>query len=126
VVRSVRFQANNGTANDFAAQRAMSINPSMPEAWDWLSWNLLMAGDPEGCIAALELTIRLNPLGPFTFILYINFSQAYWELGDYEAGLEGRRAQPDLSPELVQGIDGVERPEIDARRDAVLRRAMLE
>jgi adenylate cyclase len=147
-----------------AAHRAVDINPSMPEAWGWLSWNMLMAGDPEGCIAAGERAVRLNPLGRFTSILYDNFSEAYWELGDYEAGLraarrllaelpsyyfghvfvamnavglgrldeareailEGRRAQPDLSLELVQGIYGVERPEIDARRNAALRKAGLE
>jgi len=147
-----------------AAHRAVEINPSMPEAWGWLSWNLLMAGDPEGCIAAGERAIRLDPLGRFSSILYDNFSEAYWELGDYEAGLraarrllaelpsyyfghvfvamnavglgrldeareaimEGRRAQPDLSLELVQGIYGVERPEIDARRNAALRKAGLE
>ena len=147
-----------------ASRRAVEINPSMPEAWGWLSWNLLMAGDPEGCIAAGEQAIRLNPLGPFTSILYDNFAEAYWELGDYEAGLraarqllaelpdyyfghvfvamnavglgrldearaaiaEGSRAQPDLSLELVQGIYGVERPEIDARRNAALREAGLE
>jgi len=147
-----------------AARRAVEINPSMPEAWGWLSWNLLMAGDPEGCIAAGERSIRLNPLGPFTSIIYDNFAEAYWELGDYEAGLraarrllaelpsyyfgyvfvamnavglgrldeareailEGRRSQPDLSLELVQGIYGVERPEIDARRNAALREAGLQ
>jgi TolB-like protein/Tfp pilus assembly protein PilF len=146
-----------------ASRRAVDINPSMPEAWGWLSWNLLMAGDPEGCIAAAEQAIRLNPLGPFTSILYDNFAEAYWELGDYEAGLraarrllaelpgyyfghvfvamnavglgrfdearaaiaEGRRAQPNLSLELVQGIYGVKRPEIDARRNAALREAGL-
>jgi len=147
-----------------AARRAVEINPSMPLAWGWLSWNLLMAGDPEGCISAGERSIRLNPLGTFTSIMYDNFSEAYWELGDYEAGLrsarrllaelpdyyfgyvfvamnavglgridearaaiaEGRRAQPDLSLDLVQGIYGVERPEIDARRNAALRKAGLE
>jgi len=147
-----------------ASRRAVNINPSMPEAWGWLSWNLLMAGDPEGCITAGERTIRLNPLGSFTSIMYDNFSEAYWELGDYEAGLraarrllaelpsyyygyafvamnlvglgrieearvaieEGRRIQPKLSLELVQGIYGVERPEIDARRNAVLREAGLD
>ena len=152
---------DNGLA---AARRAVEINPSMPEAWGWLSWNLLMAGDPEGCISAGERAIRLNPLGRFTSILYDNFSEAYWEMGDYEAGLraarrllaelpgyylghvfvamnaiglgrldeareaieEGRRAQPDLSLELVQGIYGVERPAIDARRNAALREAGLE
>ena len=35
-------------------------------------------------------------------------------------------AQPDLSLEFVQGMYGVERPEIDARRNAALRQAGLE
>jgi adenylate cyclase len=147
-----------------ATRRAVEINPSMPEAWGWLSWNLLMAGDPQGCITAGKRAIRLNPLGRFTSIIYDNFSEAYWELGDYEAGLraarrllaelpdyyfgyvfvamnavglgrlneareailEGLRAQPDLSLELVQGIYGVKRPEIDTRRNAALRKAGLE
>jgi TolB-like protein len=147
-----------------AARRAVEINPSMPEAWGWLSWNLLMAGDPQGCIDAGEQSIRLNPLGRFTSIMYDNFSEAYWELGDYEAGLKaarrllaelpdyyfgyafvamnavglgrlgeareaiaaGRRAQPELSLEMIQGIYGVERPEVDARRNAALRQAGLE
>ena len=39
---------------------------------------------------------------------------------------EGRRAQPDLSLTLVQAMYGVARPEIDARRDAMLRQAGLE
>jgi TolB-like protein len=39
---------------------------------------------------------------------------------------EGRRAQPELSLALVQAMYGVARPEIDARRDAMLRQAGLE
>ena len=38
----------------------------------------------------------------------------------------GRRAQPNLSLELVQGMYGIERPEIDARRNALLRQAGLD
>jgi len=70
-----------------ASRRAVEINPSMPEALGWLSWALLMAGDPEGCMSTGEQAIRLNPLGRFSSILYDNFSEAYWELGDYDAGL---------------------------------------
>lgn len=39
---------------------------------------------------------------------------------------EGRRAQPELSLALVQAMYGVARPEIDDRRDAMLRQAGLE
>ena len=39
---------------------------------------------------------------------------------------EARRAQPDLSLAFIQGMYGVARPEIDARRNAALRQAGLE
>jgi len=147
-----------------AAERAVELNPSMPEALGWLSWNLLVASDPEGCIEAGLRAQRLNPLDTMFSIIYDNLSQAYWQLGDYEAGLRAarrlladlpeyflgyvyvamnavglgrldearvaiaaaRKAQPDLSLEFVQRIYGVERPEIDARRNAALRQAGLE
>jgi len=147
-----------------ASRRAVELNPSMPEAIGWLSWSLLMAGDPEGCIAAADRMMRLNPSGFMSSIMYDNYSEAYWELGEYEEGLraarhlladlpdyyfgyvfvamnaiglgrmdearaaiaEARRAQPELSLEMVQGIYGVERPEIDARRNAALRQAGLQ
>jgi len=43
-----------------------------------------------------------------------------------EAIATGRRASPDLSLELVQGMYGVARPAIDARRNEFLRQAGLE
>ena len=147
-----------------AARRAVELNPSMPEAWGWLSWILLMAGDAEGSITTGERAQRLNPLGAMSSIVYDNLSQAFWQLGDYEAGLRAarrlladlpdyflgyvyiamnavelgrldearaaitaaRQAQPQLSLAFVQGSYGVERPEIDARRNAALRQAGLE
>ena len=39
---------------------------------------------------------------------------------------EARKAYPDLSLEFVQAMYGVERSEIDARRNATLRQAGLE
>jgi adenylate cyclase len=147
-----------------AARRAVELNPSMPEAWGWLSWNLLVAGDAEGSISAGLRSQQLNPMGAISSIVYDNLSQAYWQLGDYEAGLlaarrllaelpdyflghidlamnavelgrleearaaiaKARLAQPDLSLELLQGVYGVARPEIDARRNAALRQAGLD
>jgi len=148
---------------DFA-KASVDLNPSMPEAWGWLSWAQLLAGDMPACIEAAERTLRLNPTGTNFSIVYDNLSQAYWQQGRYEEGLEAarrllaelpdyyfghvfvamnavglgrmdeahaaieaaRRAQPGLSLEVVQGMYGVERPEIDARRNEMLRLAGLE
>ncbi len=43
-----------------------------------------------------------------------------------EAIAAGRNAHPDLSVEVVQGMYGIERSEIDARRNTMLREAGLE
>ena len=74
-----------------AARRAVELNPSMPEAWGWLSWNLLVASDAKGCIEAALRAQRLNPLGSMSSIVNDNLSQAYWQLGDYDAGLRAAR-----------------------------------
>jgi tetratricopeptide (TPR) repeat protein len=71
-----------------AAQRAVQLNPSMPEAWGWLSWAQLLAEDNAGCIASAERTQRLSPLAGLASIVYDNLSQAYWQEGRYEEGLQ--------------------------------------
>ena len=147
-----------------AARRAVELNPSMPEAWGFLADIEGLLEDAEGSIATGLRSQRLNPLGAISSIVYDNLSQAYWQLGDYEAGLhaarrllaelpdyylghvdvamnavplgrldearaaieEARLVQPDLSLEFVQSMYGAERPEIDARRNAILRQAGLE
>lgn len=148
---------------DFS-RRAVELNPSMPEAWGWLSWAQLLAGDLPACIEGAERTRRLDPRGAVSSIVYDNLSQAYWQQGRYEKGLEAartllgelpdyyfghifvamnavglgrldearaaveeaRRHQPDLSLASIQLMYGVDRPEIDARRNKMLREAGLE
>jgi len=55
-----------------------------------------MAGDAEGSITAGKRAQRLNPLGAISSIIYDNLSQAYWQLGDYEAGLRAARRNAAL------------------------------
>ena len=43
-----------------------------------------------------------------------------------QAIVEGRRVRPDLSLDLMQNYLAVSRPEMDARRNAALRKAGLE
>ena len=102
----------------------MELNPSMPEAVGWLSWNLLMAGDAKGSIAAGERAQRLNPLGTISSIIYDNLSQAYWQLGDYEAGLRAARRLLAELPDYFLGyvyvaMIAVELGRLDEAREAI-------
>jgi tetratricopeptide (TPR) repeat protein len=112
---------NNGLN---AARRAVELNPSMPEALGWLSWTLLMAGDAEGCIAAGERAQRLNPLGAISSIIYDNLSQAYWQLGDFEAGLRAAHRLLAELPDYFLGhvylaMNAVELGRLDEAREAI-------
>ena len=73
----------NGLA---AAQRAVELNPSFPEAWNLLGYAKLMADDPNGSIVAIEQSLRLDPQALFAGA-HETLSEAYWGLGQFEAGL---------------------------------------
>jgi tetratricopeptide (TPR) repeat protein len=85
-----------------SARKAVDLNPSMPDAWNWLSWAQLMAGDAQSAIVSSERVQRLDPQGPNASLTNDNLANAYWELGRYEAGLEASRrllaARPDYYP----------------------------
>ncbi|MCK7473201.1 MAG: tetratricopeptide repeat protein [Rhodopseudomonas palustris] len=149
-----------------AARRAVELNPSMPEAWGWLSagtcWSRATprAASKRRCARAASQPARLHvvhrqrqpvagvrsaagrlrrraarrppPAGRAARV----FPRPRVR-GDERGGArsprrgprgdrEARRAYPDLSLEFVQGMYGVARPEIDARRNSALRQAGLE
>jgi TolB-like protein/predicted TPR repeat methyltransferase len=112
-----------------ATERAQELNPQGPMVWIYDS--LALANWETGrYAAALEAGRRLVAVQPtyFTGYLYVAMSSA--SLGNLDearaAITEGRRVRPDLSIELMQNYLAVSRPEIDARRNAALRKAGLE
>ena len=91
----------------------------MPEAWGWLSWAQLMAGDTQASISAAERTLRLDPQSRNASIIYDNLSQAYWEEGRYEEGLQAaRRLLADL-PDYFLAMNAVGLGRLDEARDAI-------
>jgi len=91
---------SNDTASGLAsAERAVELNPSSPYSLSTLAYARLMAGDAQGCIAVVEQWLRLDPqLLPQA--AHENLSEAYFELGRFDRGLEHARkalaAQPDF------------------------------
>jgi adenylate cyclase len=112
-----------------ATERARELDPQGSMVWihDSLALAHWEAGRYE---AALEEGRRLVAVHPeyLTGHLYVAMSEV--ELGRTDearaAIAAGRRARPDLSIELMQNYLVVSRPEIDARRNAALRKAGLE
>jgi tetratricopeptide (TPR) repeat protein len=80
----------------------------------------------EGLSAARRLVAEL----PDYYIGYVLVAMNLAELGQIEEAREAiaaaRQLQPDLSQELFQAMYGVSRPEVDARRNALLRQLGVE
>ena len=102
----------------------------MPEAWVWLGFGQLQAGDPQACITASERALRLNPQGAKVWI-YDNLAPAYWELGRFEEGLEAGRRLVATQPKYFTGyayiaMNAVALGQLEAARAAIVdgRRAL--
>ena len=118
----------------------------------------LLDGDPQSTVISTERAQQLNPKGS---MIWINdsFAAAFWELGQFQKGLEAgqrlvalepsyfpgyawiamnainlgrveearaavlkaRQVAPGFSLQAMQDYFGVSRPEIDRRRNEVLR-----
>lgn len=112
------------------AERAQRLNPQGAFSsilYDNLSQAYWQEGRyEEGLRAAQRLLAEL----PDYFLGHVTLAMSAVELGrlgEARAAIAAaRRAQPNLSLELVQGSYGVVRPEIDARRNTVLRQVGLE
>jgi TolB-like protein/Flp pilus assembly protein TadD len=111
-------------------ERAQRLNPLggiSAVIYDNLSQAHWQLGNfQEGLSAARRLVAEL----PDYYIGYVLVAMNLAELGQIEEAREAiataRQIQPDLSQELFQAMYGVSRPEVDARRNALLRQFGVE
>jgi TolB-like protein/class 3 adenylate cyclase len=112
-----------------ATERAQRLNPQGNMVW--IHDNFALAYWEIGRYdASLDAAQRLVAVQPTYFPGYAYIAMNAVALGridDARAAIaEGRRINPDLSLELMQGYFGISRPEIDSRRNDALREAGLE
>jgi len=126
----IQLMAGNTTVCISAAERALRLDPQYAGAsivYDNLSQCYWQEGRYEEGLQAARRLLADLPDYYFGYVFVAMNAVGLGRLDEArEAIAEGRRAQPNLSLELVQGMYGVERPDIDARRNAVLRQAGLE
>jgi adenylate cyclase len=113
-----------------ATEQAQRLNPQGTMAWlgdDNLTMAYWEVGNYEAALDAARRLRAARPAYPYGH-LYVALSAV--ELGHLDearaAVAEARRLQPDVSLEMIQRGYGVSRPEVDARRNAALRKAGLQ
>jgi hypothetical protein len=97
----------------------------------WIYDSLALANWETGRYeASLEAGRRLVATHPGYLTGYLYIAMSAVSLGRMDEARtaieEGRRVRPELSIEMMQNYLAVSRPETDARRNAVLRKAGLE
>ena len=86
-----------------AAQRSVELNPSSPLGWSMLGYAQWAAGDPRAAIESCERAFRLSPNDPMANAIRETQSEAYWEIGEYDTGLQLARAIIASNPDYFWG-----------------------
>ena len=86
-----------------SAERVIELNPSSPYGWSQLAWAKYLGGDPKAGIAAMEHAIRLDPQSDGTARYFELLSEAHFDEGQCEAGLEWARKLVAARPDFARG-----------------------
>ena len=63
------------------ADRALQLDPNHAWAWMRRGWGQVYLGSPEEALAAFERAMRLSPMDPFAFNIYIGVGLAHFAAG---------------------------------------------
>jgi adenylate cyclase len=77
------FVRNYGTAR-ILLERALALDPNAAWAWQRLGWVENYSDRPHEAIADFERALRLSPLDPMNFNIYVGFASAHELLGEYD------------------------------------------
>ena len=112
---------------DLRAMRLSPVGPLAPLANDNLAYAYWELGRYQESLEAARRLVAAKPEYFWGYLYVALSSVSLGRMADAQAAIaDARRVRPNLSLELVQRAEGVSRPELDARRDAALRKAGLE
>ena len=64
--------------------RALALNPNLPNCWQWGGIVKLWLGEPEEALARFERAMRLGPLNPYLWISQLGAANAHLHAGRYD------------------------------------------
>jgi serine/threonine protein kinase len=84
-----------------AFQRALALNPSLPDAHRNYSWYLLMAGQRDEAEAEMKRAIEVDPLTP---LWVSDLAWQYWSAGRNEEAIDTVLKSLELDPNFAQSL----------------------
>jgi len=84
-----------------AFQRALALNPSLPDAHRNYSWYLMMIGERDEALAEMKRAIEVDPLAP---LWSSDLGWMYWIEGRFEEAMDGAGKALELDPNFDQAI----------------------
>jgi TolB-like protein/Tfp pilus assembly protein PilF/predicted Ser/Thr protein kinase len=84
-----------------AFQRALALNPSLPDAHRNYSWYLMVIGERDEAMAEMKRAIEVDPLTP---LWSSDLGWQHWLEGRFEEAMDGARKALELDPNFDQAI----------------------
>jgi adenylate cyclase len=110
--------------------RALALNPSSLLAWRYGGWTLAMAGRHEKAIEYFDRAMKLAPMGPDVYDLYVGIAQPLFFLGRHEEALawsnKALRERPRLLTALRMKLMATAMLDRPAEEVADARRQLLD
>lgn len=84
---------------DRLIERALALDPWSPWAWVRRGWLSAYAGDDDGALRELQITLRLMPFEPLRHLIFIGIGCAHFNAGRYERAVHWVRDGTEAVPE---------------------------
>lgn len=84
---------------DRLIERALALDPWSPWAWVRRGWLSAYAGDDDGALRELQITLRLMPFEPLRHLIFIGIGCAHFNAGRYERAVHWIRDGTEAVPE---------------------------
>ncbi len=80
-------------------ERSLALDPWSPWAWIRRGWLSAYAGDDDGALRELQITLRLMPFEPLRHLLFIGIGCVHFNAGRYERAVRWIRDGTEAVPE---------------------------
>jgi len=128
---ALAFVTNDCEGGIALIERALALNPNLASAWNASGWVKTFLGETDLAIEHIQRAMRLSPLDPLMFLMYLVTALAHFVAGRYsEAALwagKALREQPNfLATIRLSAASHALSGQLDHARNAIIRARELD